>query len=70
MEKYDGLFSCMPEMDEYIRKVIPCRNFANVANFPVVNKEFTLSFEEYSKRANIISYFGTTYILSVVKMSF
>ena len=51
-------------MDEYIRKVIPCRNFANVANFPVVNKEFTLSFEEYSKRANIISYFGTIYTIS------
>ena len=63
-KKYDGLFSCMPEMDEYIRKVIPCRNFANVANFPVVNKEFTLSFEEYSKRANIISYFGTIYTIS------
>lgn len=63
-KKYDGLFSCMPEMDEYIRKVIPCRNFANVANFPVVNKKFTLSFEEYSKRANIISYFGTIYTIS------
>lgn len=63
-KKYDGLFSCMPEMDDYIRKAIPCRNFVSVANFPVVNKEFTLSFEEYSKRANIISYFGTIYTIS------
>lgn len=63
-KKYDAIFSCMPEMDAYIRKVMPCKHFANVANFPVVNKEFSLSFEEYSKREDIISYFGTIYTIS------
>ncbi len=63
-KKYDAIFSCMPEMDEYIRKVMPCKHFANVANFPVVDKNFSLSFEEYSKRENIISYFGTIYTIS------
>lgn len=63
-KKYDAFFSCMPEMDEYIRKVMPCSHFANVANFPVVNPEFKLSFDEYQKREDIISYFGTIYNIS------
>lgn len=61
---YDAIFSCMPEMEEYIRGVMPCRNFVSVANFPVVNKYFHLSFEDYCKRENIISYFGTIYKIS------
>ena len=61
---YDAIFSCMPEMEEYIRGVMPCRNFASVANFPVVNKDFHLSFEDYCKRDNIVSYFGTIYKIS------
>lgn len=61
---YDAIFSCMPEMEEYIRGVMPCRNFASVANFPVVNKYFHLSFEDYCKRDNIVSYFGTIYKIS------
>lgn len=61
---YDAIFSCMPEMEEYIRGVMPCRNFVSVANFPVVNKYFHLSFEDYYKRENIVSYFGTIYKIS------
>lgn len=61
---YDAIFSCMPEMEEYIRGVMPCRNFVSVANFPVVNKYFHLSFEDYCKRENIVSYFGTIYKIS------
>ena len=61
---YDAIFSCMPEMEEYIRGVMPCRNFVSVANFPVVNKYFHLSFEDYCKRDNIVSYFGTIYKIS------
>lgn len=63
-KKYDGIFNCMPEMHDYIYKVMPCRNFADVANFPVVNKDFCLSFEEYCKREPIISYFGSIYSIS------
>lgn len=64
MKRYDGLFNCMPEMSDYIRKVMPCRYFENVANYPVVSKNFSLSFEDYCKRRNIISYFGTIYDIS------
>lgn len=63
-KKYDGVFNCMPEMHDYIYKVMPCRNFADVANFPVVNQSFALSFDEYCSRENIISYFGSIYSIS------
>lgn len=63
-KKYDAVFSCMPEMRDYIEKVMPCRHFADTANFPVVNKDFNLSFEDYCKREPIISYFGSIYSIS------
>lgn len=64
MKRYDGLFNCMPEMSDYIRKVMPCRYFEDVANYPIVNKDFLLTYDDYSKRDNIISYFGTIYDIS------
>lgn len=63
-KRYDGVFSCMPEMRDYIKKVMPCKYFEDVANFPIVNKYFSISFEDYSKRDNIISYFGSIYNIS------
>ena len=62
--KIDAVFNCMPEMRDYIEKVMPCRYFEDTANFPVVNKDFHLSFEEYSQRKPIISYFGSIYTIS------
>ena len=63
-KKYDAVFNCMPELREYIEKVMPCKNFADTANFPVVNKDFSLSFEEYCSREDVISYFGSIYNIS------
>lgn len=63
-KKIDGIFNCMPEMHDYIKNVMPCTYFEDVANFPVVNKDFSLTFEEYTKREEIISYFGTIYNIS------
>ena len=63
-KKIDAVFNCMPEMRNYIEKVMPCRFFEDTANFPVVNKEFSLSYEDYCKREPIISYFGSIYTIS------
>jgi len=62
--RIDAVFNCMPEMREYIEKVMPCRFFEDTANFPVVNKDFSLSYEEYCKREPIVSYFGSIYTIS------
>lgn len=59
--RIDGIFNCMPEMHDYINGVMPCKYFVDTANFPVVNKNFSLSFDDYCKRDNIISYFGSIY---------
>ena len=59
--KIDAVFNCMPEMRDYIERVMPCRYFEDTANFPVVNKKFSLSYEDYCKRDSIISYFGSIY---------
>lgn len=62
--KIDAVFNCMPEMRDYIEKVMPCRYFEDTANFPVVNKDFSLSYKEYCQREPIISYFGSIYTIS------
>ena len=62
--KIDAVFNCMPEMREYIEKVMPCRYFEDTANFPVVNKDFSLTYEDYCQRKPIISYFGSIYTIS------
>ncbi|MCI7070640.1 glycosyltransferase [Bacteroides pyogenes] len=63
-QKYDAIFNCMPEMHDYISNVMPCKNFVDVPNFPVVNQDFSLTFDEYCSRENIISYFGSIYNIS------
>lgn len=63
-QKYDAVFNCMPEMHDYIEKVMPCKYFYDTPNFPVVNKDFKLSYEEFSAREQVISYFGSIYNIS------
>ena len=63
-KRYDAVFNCMPEMRDYIEKVMPCRHFEDVANFPVVNGDFQLTYEDYCKREKVISYFGSIYDIS------
>lgn len=63
-KRFDAVFNCMPEMTEYIKRVMPCHIFADIPNYPVVNRDFCLSYNEYCSRDNIISYFGTIYNIS------
>jgi len=51
-------------MRDHIEKVMPCRYFEDTANFPFVNKNFSLSYDEYAARENIVSYFGSIYNIS------
>lgn len=62
--RYDAVFNCMPEMRDYIEKMMPCRYFEDTANFPIVHKDFSLNYDEYCKRESIISYFGSIYTIS------
>ncbi len=62
--RYDAVFNCMPEMRDHIENVMPCKCFVDTPNFPVVNRDFELSYEDYSSRASVISYFGSIYSIS------
>lgn len=63
-KKYDAIFNCMPEMHDQIFRIMRNKNFYDTPNFPVVNKNFKVSFEEFSQRKPIISYFGSIYDIS------
>lgn len=63
-KRIDGVFNCMPEMHDYILERMPCKYFIDTPNFPFVNKTFSLTFDDYCKRDNIISYFGSIYNIS------
>lgn len=63
-QRFDAIISCMPEMHELISKKMPCSIFEDVANFPVINKNFNLTYDEYCSRNDVISYFGTIYTIS------
>jgi glycosyltransferase involved in cell wall biosynthesis len=65
LAKYDATISCMPEINEFIKsRLNKCKVFEDAANFPVVDRNFTLSFDEYKQRGDVVSYIGTIYSIS------
>ena len=59
--RFDAVVSCLIDQSEYIRKQLPCRIFEDVTNYPLINHDFSLSFEEYCTRKPVICYFGSIY---------
>ena len=59
--RFDAVVSCLVDKSEYIRKRLPCDLFEDVTNYPLVNHDFSLSFEEYCSRKPVICYFGSIY---------
>lgn len=62
--RFDAVISCVDDKSDYIRKHLPCKLFEDVTNYPLVNHEFSLSFEEYCSRKPVICYFGSIYTSS------
>lgn len=61
IKKFDAVINCLIHKSEYIKKVFPCKLFEDVSNYPLVNHDFSLSFEEYSLRQPVVCYFGSIY---------
>lgn len=61
IKKYDAVVNCLVDKSEYIRKHLPCKLFEDVTNYPLVDHDFSLSFEEYCSRKPIVCYFGSIY---------
>ena len=60
-KKFDAVINCMLTKSDFIRNHYPCRLIEDVTNYPVVNHDFSLSYEEYSSRKPVICYFGMIY---------
>ena len=61
VKRFDAVVSCLVDKSEYIRKHLPCKIFEDVTNYPLVDHEFSLSFDEYCLRKPIVCYFGSIY---------
>lgn len=61
VKRFDAVVSCLVDKSEYIRIHLPCKMFEDVANYPLIDHEFSLSFEEYCSRKPIVCYFGSIY---------
>ena len=60
-KRFDAVVSCLVDKSEYIRSHLPCSLFEDVTNYPLINRDFSLSFEEYCSRKPVVCYFGSIY---------
>ena len=61
VKRLDAVVNCLVDKSEYIRKHLPCKLFEDVTNYPLINHDFSLSFEEYCSRKPVVCYFGSIY---------
>lgn len=61
VKRFDAVVSCLVDKSEYIRKRLPCKLFEDVTNYPLIDHDFSLSFEEYCSRKPVVCYFGSIY---------
>lgn len=64
MINFDLVFVVTPHLLEYVQKFWKCREVHLVTNYPIVDKEYKLSFKEYNSRGNILCYVGSVYRIS------
>ena len=61
LKKYDAVFVVTTWILEIVKKEWNIEKSYLLTNFPIVDKKFCLSYEEYQKRENILCYEGTIY---------
>ena len=64
LKKYNAVFTVTDWILEMLQNRHQLKNAVLLTNFPVVNKEYSLSKEEYMSRENIICYIGSIYVTS------
>ena len=61
LKRFDAIINCLIDISDSIKEVLHCKLFEDVTNYPLINSDFSLSFEEYCSRKPIICYFGSIY---------
>lgn len=70
LSRYDAIFSVTPELVEEAKERFGVSESYLLANFPDVDLNYVLSFEDYVKRGNVLLYFGTIYQISYQQFIF
>lgn len=70
LKKFNAVFSVTPDLVNITKSKWKCKNSYLLANFPLVNKDFNLSYNEYVKRGDVICYIGTIYNISRQELIF
>lgn len=70
LKKFDAVFSVTPHIVEYIKNIWECREVHLATNYPIVDKDFQLSFNEYDNRGNVLCYIGNVYRISRQEITF
>lgn len=64
LKKFDAIFSVSPEVVELTKIKLKCRKSYLLTNYPIVNHDFQLTFDEYLNRGNVLCYIGSIYRIS------
>ena len=60
-KKFDAVINCMINKSDDVKKLLSCGINEDVSNYPLINHDFSLNFEEYCLREPVICYFGSIY---------
>lgn len=70
LPQYDAIFAVTPERTEEAKDRFGVEKSYLLANFPDVDLNYSLSFEDYTKRRDVLLYFGTIYKISYQEFIF
>lgn len=61
LKRYDVVFVVTTWIIDILKDDFKLNNVELLTNFPILNQEYNLTFEEYSNRENVLCYIGTVY---------
>ena len=64
LKKYDAVFAVTTWIVDILKCEWNLKNVHLLTNFPIVNQEYSLSYDEYLKRGDVLCYEGTIYKVS------
>ena len=64
LRKFDAIFTVTDDLSIIVEKKWKIRNPITIANYPIPNKRFKLSYRDYLARPNNICYVGSIYAIS------
>ena len=70
LKRMDAVFSVTPSCVDIVKNKWNCKHSYLLTNYPVVDVDITLSFEDYKKRGDVLCYIGNIYRCSRQEITF